>query len=95
MVNTNVMKKREHTYVSLEDKENLAYVNDIGLATTLVSNGFEVFSIDRVRSQATFIFERDELLDETIQAYWSDRVSVHPLSFMNTLKNLKARIYHS
>lgn len=63
-------------------------------AATLVYNGYNIKSIDKTDPRKViFHIERDQYLDELLQAYYTSRLSCEPLRFANTLKALKTRIY--
>ena len=77
-----------------DDHKNYLYCSDIEIASTLVTKGFTLASINKVsETKATFIFKKERGIDDVIDGFWTNRVEVFPLEFANTRKNLKSRIY--
>jgi len=75
---------------------NYFLTSDLGLASSLVTVGYTVESLDRSDPQKIqFIFDRKNNIDDVIQAYWSHELSVSPLAYFNNVKMLKNRIYSS
>lgn len=67
---------------------------DLGLAASLVCNGFPVDFLDKSNPRKVeFYFQRADGLDQTIQMYWANQLQVPALSYFNALKMLKNRIY--
>lgn len=68
---------------------------DIALCAALCILGYKIENIDkRNPSRAFFFIRRDPQLDEFIKLYFSHRLQVEPVSYFNSLKELKTRIYH-
>lgn len=67
---------------------------DLSLAATLVTLGFQIHSIQKnLHSKAVFNFEQSTKLNQTIEAYWADRLVVNPKSFFDVIKHIKTRLY--
>lgn len=70
------------------------YSTDLGLAASLVSHGFFLNHLDKSNPQKVeFCFERVSQLDQAIQLYWANQLTVPALAYFNALKMLKNRIY--
>jgi hypothetical protein len=67
---------------------------DIHLTACLCCLGYEVDSIDRTRDQKVFLIKRDDLIDGYVQQYFSHKLTVDPLSYAHTMKELKTLLYH-
>ncbi len=68
--------------------------SDMSLATTIYYFGSKIEAIDKSdESRAIFIFPRDKELDSLIQAFWSHSLQVDPLTYCNSLKEIKTRLY--
>ena len=66
---------------------------DLALSTA-ISLWYPIESIDRHDPrQSTFVFRRDENLDDLLSSYWSDTLKVSPQRYFNQLRALKARLY--
>ena len=75
--------------------ENCYKTSDLTLATTL-SIYFPIVSIDRSNGKKVlFVFDHTIALDELIEEFWQNKVTIEPQVFANQLKNLKTRIYAS
>lgn len=67
--------------------------SDLALATA-ISLWYPIDAIDRQNPhKATFLFMRDEKLDELLEAYWKRELRVEPQTYFNQLKAIKARLY--
>lgn len=73
---------------------NFYNTSDFYLATTLVTLGFTLHTIDHPpNSRAEFMFERVDGLDETVESFWRRILHVEPVLFCTNQKILKARLY--
>jgi len=67
---------------------------DLGLAAALSTLGYELKGLDRSNPRKIkFIFEQDKRIERIIENYFNDKLKVSALSLLNSLKNLKNRIY--
>lgn len=64
----------------------------LNLAATL-SLFFPLIRVDYQGKRATFVFEDSPELQQTIQAYWDDTLSVPPQKLLVTVKQLKSRVF--
>lgn len=70
--------------------------SDLALCAALCVLGYRVEAIDkRNPSRALFLILRDKKLNILIQRYFSHQLQVEPVSYFNSLKELKTRIYHA
>lgn len=68
--------------------------SDLSLIATLQLYDYQIEAMDRSNSdKIVFSIQRNEELDRLIQAFWSRGLSVEPLAYFESLKNIKARIY--
>ncbi len=67
--------------------------SDLSLCVTL-SLWYPIEVIDRSNPRkATFLFKRDEKLDELLEVYWKRELKVEPQLYFQQLKAIKARLY--
>jgi len=67
--------------------------SDLALATA-ISLWYPIDAIDKTDPRkATFLFKRDEKLDELLGAYWKRELKVEPQLYFQQLKAIKARLY--
>jgi hypothetical protein len=72
---------------------NYYTTSDLALATA-VSLCFPIDAIDRQNPRkASFLFKRNEKLDELIETYWKRELKIEPQEYFNQLKAIKARLY--
>lgn len=71
--------------------------HDLALASALVSCGFSLDNIERKShgGKASFIFVHAENLEDIIQAYWADKLTVNPKAYFDVIKHIKTRLYQS
>ena len=68
--------------------------SDLSLIGALQLYGYQIETMDRSNPEKiVFIIKRDEELDNLIQAFWSRSLSIEPLAYFESLKNIKSRIY--
>ncbi|MFC1615780.1 DUF5659 domain-containing protein [Patescibacteria group bacterium] len=68
--------------------------NDIFLSTALMSLGYPISSLAKASDRKVkFYFQGDQRMDEIIQKYWAQKLSIEPQAFSANLKILKSRIY--
>lgn len=80
--------------ISPDDYKNFYHCTDIEIAATLVAKGYQLASINKIsETKATFIFRKEPNIKAAVDAFWSNKIEVHPLEFANARKNLKSRIY--
>lgn len=78
----------------MNNTEHLFETTDLGLATTLVTLGYELDSLDRDNpTRVRFLFKRRRDLEETVRSYWRNELSVIPLLFFTNVKLIKNQIY--
>lgn len=60
----------------------------------VISLYYPIEAIDRTNPRkATFLFKRDEQLDELLESYWRRELKVEPQAYFSQLKAVKARLY--
>jgi len=66
---------------------------DLALAASI--NLFQPLQeVDRTNfRKALFIFPNNKQTDEIVDSYWKRQLQVEPLSYFNSLRTLKARLY--
>ena len=80
--------------VPLGDNINYFYSYDMGLSAALIAVGFSLVSLDRTdRRKTQFVFKREPDMEREIEAYWSKQLQVPALTYFDTLKMLKNRLY--
>ena len=68
--------------------------SDLALASALTAVGFSLNNILKSSSgRASFIFLWTKELQEVIDIYWSDSMTVNPKVYFDSLKHLKTRLY--
>ena len=74
---------------------NYFKTSDIWIITSLVYAWYKLDSIDKTNNdRVIFYIERDENIDDIIQAYFSFELKVEPVRFLAIQKSLKNRIYN-
>jgi len=67
---------------------------DLGLASALVSGGFEVVEMDKSNPRkVAFCFKKTTKLEKSINDYWLGRLFVDARTLFESQKMLKNRIY--
>ena len=73
--------------------KNYYSTSDLAL-TTAISLWYPIDAIDRQNPhKASFLFKRDESLDQFIESYWRGELKVNPATYFNQLKIIKSRLY--
>jgi hypothetical protein len=69
-------------------------IRDLGLASALVTCGFEIEYTNRDANGRTyFIFQETAALDEAVNGYYTDTLQVKARKLFDNTKMLKSRIY--
>jgi hypothetical protein len=75
-------------------EKNTKYVtSDLYLGSYLKLKGYKML-VEKDRNKANFIFENDEFLYEDVSNYLNGNAKCDPLSYTNSIKNLKNLIYN-
>ena len=75
-------------------KPDVFELSDFEIATLLLTLGFKLVEIDKsTPKRARFLFENDHKISETIDSYFSDKLSVNPRFLFMQSKGLKNRLY--
>ena len=81
--------------MKIYNDENYFKTSDLALATTL-SLHFPIISNRSFNPRKVlFVFNRLPELDQLVNKFWQNQISVEPQVFANQIKNLKTRIYSS
>lgn len=67
--------------------------SDMTLSATLLYMGFKLEAIEKGQPKSSFIFKRDDGLDDAIQAFWAGEILIEPKRFFNCIKEVKSRLY--
>ncbi len=70
-------------------------ITDLALASYLLTEGCELTGITRDGrgGKVFFVFAKDDRMDNLIMAFYNRHAKVDPLTFAETLRNLKALIH--
>jgi hypothetical protein len=76
------------------DAKNTYHTSDLSLAGVL----FLFYTLNAIEKQpdcrkASFLFERDEHLDQLIEGFWRGELKVDPRKYFEALRIIKARLY--
>lgn len=75
------------------DLKDFYSTGDLALATA-ISLWYPIDAIDKQNPRkASFLFKRDEKLDELLEVYWKRELKVEPQAYFNQLKSIKTRLY--
>lgn len=75
-------------------QEKQFQTQDLNLSAVLVAQGFRLVEVIKNHtSKATFYFELDAELNNTIQQYWNNTLLLNPQELFHALKTLKNRLY--
>jgi len=74
--------------------QNNFYTFDLGLATVLVTMGYELLELDRSNpKKVRFEFKRGKNIEQVMTDYFDDKIKLPAQTLFNNQKNLKNRIY--
>ena len=81
-------------WISSENYQDFLTTYDLGCSSALVSNGFELVSLDKTNPRKVqFIFKRKIGIEKVVDEYWADCLEVKARKFFDNVKMLKNRIY--
>jgi len=79
---------------SFDDSSHCLRTYDLNCSGALLAAGFELISVDKQNPRkALFVFRREDGIETTVEAYWSDRLKVKARTFADNVKALKNRLY--
>jgi hypothetical protein len=70
-------------------------ISDLALASYLCVIGHRIISTEPAGNKIIFLFERSNSLEADILAFYNRMARVDPLSFAETMRNLKALVLRS
>jgi hypothetical protein len=77
-------------YLNIDDYYS---TSDLALVAA-ISLYYPIEAIDKADPRkATFMFKREEKLDQFVEAYWRGELKVNPAAYFNQLKSCKSRLY--
>lgn len=79
----------------MKNNSNQSFLtSDLGLTAALLSHGCQIEKMDRTNpGKIKFVVRGNDDLNRLIQGYWSKDLRVDALSYFESLKNIKSRIY--
>lgn len=84
-------KNQDNEYL---DNNKMFLTFDLGLATCLVSLGYELWNLDKTNpKKVQFIFKRADGIDMVVNDYWQDNLKINARTLFDNQKMLKNRIY--
>lgn len=70
--------------------------SDLGLAASLSAYGFPVIELDRSNPRRIeFVFENSQSLQAAVSSFWKKDLMVPGVTLMESIKQLKSRMYSS
>jgi len=67
---------------------------DLGLATVLITLGYELLKLDKSNpKKVRFVFKREKNIEQTMTDYFNDKIKLPAQTLFNNQKNLKSRLY--
>lgn len=78
----------------MTSKNTYFKTSDLGLVAALQIFGYPIETMDRSNpAKIIFVIAGDKMMDDLIQKFWSKNLEVDALSYFESLKNIKSRIY--
>lgn len=75
---------------------NTFKTSDFQLSCCLVSIGFKLDCLDRSNpKRIEFCFEQTDSLNQVVQSFWKNELTLSPIDLFNAQKFLKSQIYSS
>jgi hypothetical protein len=69
--------------------------SDLHTIAAITASQIDPIRLERDGGRVTFIFTKTPQLEKIVEDFWEDRLELPALSLLNTLKNLKTRIYNT
>jgi len=68
--------------------------SDFGLATAILTSGFELVGVDRGNPRRVyFMFNKSDEIEDCVTRYWNGKLLLPANAYMDSIKHLKALIY--
>lgn len=75
------------------DVEKMFETSEFGLATALISYGFQLEYLDRhIPDRVEFGFKKEQGLERVSENFWKGSLMVNAVNYYNAFKLLKARL---
>lgn len=75
--------------------ENTYTTSDLACAA-VISLYYPLWVVDKTNPQkATFLFKRENGLDELVESFWRRELKIEPLAYFQQLKIIKSRLYEN
>ena len=82
------------TIIKKTNEEIYYSTYDLGIASSLVSKGYELISLDKAnRQKVKFIFQNEPGIDELVESYWIDKLEVKARTLFDNIRMLKNRLH--
>jgi len=92
---TVIISKNPNEGTKLSEKKELMYLTcDLYLAAFLMAQKFDLLHIRRKNGRVYFAFRESTERNNASYKYYTRAAVIEPLSFVDSIKNLKAMIYN-
>ncbi len=83
------------TFLTLLTMKKIIFTTyDLGCSAALISAGYDLVFLDKSNSKKVrFIFPKKVGINEAVNEYWSDKLTVNARTLFDNVKMLKNRIY--
>lgn len=79
----------KHEYLS-----NSFELADLGAAAALSTIGYKLLALEPTEGRRViFVFQNEKGIGESVELYWSNRLTVDALGYFTALKLLKSRLH--
>lgn len=77
-----------------EHLTNTFEATDLGLAAGLLTRGFKLLALEPTNGRRViFVFQSEKGIGESVELYWSNRLTVDAFGYFTAMKLLKSRLY--
>ncbi|MHB1864561.1 MAG: DUF5659 domain-containing protein [Candidatus Saccharimonadales bacterium] len=78
----------------MHDKNDNYKTSDLALAAALICHGHNLETLDKHNAKRVlFIFQQSDNLNESLNGYWENLLTINPRQYFDAIRNLKARLY--
>jgi hypothetical protein len=69
--------------------------SELSLVAIMKLHGHQIEKMEKFGKKITFSFEPSDQLEKLVKDFWSHRLSVEPLAFFNSIREIKGLIYQN